>query len=96
MIICGGDLKYVNDNQWVDDDADDHGGDDHGGDDHGGGDGDKTGKIRKSKFPKIVKKSLKNQKKSDKIDKNPKITIPFRCAKLRENPENQDFTFLLF
>ena len=43
------DLKYVNDNQWVDDDADDDGGDDHGGDD-----GDKYGKIPKSKFPKEV------------------------------------------
>ncbi len=29
MIICGVDLKYVNNNQWVDDDADDDGGDDH-------------------------------------------------------------------
>ena len=26
MIICGSDLKYVNNNQWVDDDADDDGG----------------------------------------------------------------------
>ena len=28
MIICGVDLKYVNNNQWVDDDADDDGGGD--------------------------------------------------------------------
>ena len=40
MIICGVDLKYVNINQWVDDDADDDGGDD----------GDKKGNSRKSKF----------------------------------------------
>ena len=58
-----GDLKYVNNNQWVDDDADDDGGDDHGGGDaHGGDDGDKMGKIRKSKFPKMTKKSLKIRK----------------------------------
>ena len=41
MIICGGDLKYVNNNQWVDDDADD---------DHGGGDHDKFGKNPKIKI----------------------------------------------
>ena len=44
-IICGVDLKYVNNNQWIDDDADDDGGDDHGGDDH-----DKNGKNPKIKI----------------------------------------------
>ena len=50
MMICGVDLKYVNNNQWVDDDADDDGGDDHGGDDHGGDDGDQNGKNPKIKI----------------------------------------------
>ena len=50
------------------------------------------GKIRKSKFPKIVNKSSKI-KKSHKIAQNPKIEFSFRCVKLRENPENQSFTF---
>ena len=44
MIICGVDLKYINNNQWVDDDGDD------GGDDHRGGDGDKNGKNPKIKI----------------------------------------------
>ncbi len=52
MIICGVDLKYVNENQWVDDDADDDGGDDHGGgDDHTGGDDDDD---KNGKNPKII------------------------------------------
>ena len=49
MIICGVDLKYVNNNQWVDDDADDDA-DDDGGDDHGGDDGDTNGKNPKIKI----------------------------------------------
>ena len=44
MMICGVDLKYVNNNQCVDD-ADDDGGDDHGGDD-----GDRNGKNPKIKI----------------------------------------------
>ena len=46
MMIGGVHLKYVNNNPWVDDDADDHG----GGDDHGGDDGDKNGKNPKIKI----------------------------------------------
>ena len=32
----------------------------------------------------------------EQISKNPKIKISFRCAKLRDNPENQGFTFFAF
>ena len=52
----------------------------------------KTTKIPKSEFPKMAKKSSEI-KKSYKILKNPKIEFSFRCVKLRENPENQSFTF---
>ena len=70
MMICGVDLEYVNNNQWVDDNADDDGGDDHGGGDaHGGDDGDKNGKISKSKFPKIVK-VIQNDKNHIKLEKS--------------------------
>ena len=52
--------KSINNNSWVDDgDGDDDSGDDDGCDDDGGYDCDEMGKIRKTKFPKIVKKSLK-------------------------------------
>ena len=44
-----------------DDDGDDDDVDD--GDDDGGDDGDEMGKIRKSKFPKVVRKSLKTKRK---------------------------------
>ena len=37
----------------------------------------------------VIKKSENRQQ----ISKSPKIKISFRCAKLRENPENQGFMF---
>ena len=85
MIICG-----------VGDAADDDGGDGHGGgDDHGGDDGDKSGKMRKSKFLKIVKKSSKMTK-IIQNRKTFKIKISFRCVKLRENPKTRVSRFLPF
>ena len=55
------------------------------------------GKIPKSKFPKIAKKSLKIKKKKNVQNaKNPKIGFSFRCVKLRDNPENLVFTFFGF
>ena len=38
----------------------------------------------------------KNEKNQQPTNKNPKIKISFRCAKLRDNPENQGFTFFAF
>ena len=44
----------------------------------------------------ISSKRHSKSKKSYKINENPKSRILFRCVKLRENPENQGFTFFGF
>ena len=59
MIICGVDLKYVNNNQWVDDDAD-----------NGGDEGDKN---RKKPQNLNFLKSWKSHSKAKKSNNGKKV-----------------------
>ena len=54
------------------------------------------GKIRKSKFHKMVKNVIQNHRKLYKINETPKSKTKFRCAKLRKNPETKVSRFLAF
>ena len=47
-------------------------------------------------WPYMAIHGIKKSENRQQISKNHKIKISFRCVKLRDNPENQGFTFFAF